>query len=166
MTHLSRSQVESSSSEMIPLGSSSIPSRFTVISWSHIVKFKICRPVRERGSDIDEAAREEPESVMEIGESSVVPGQVPESIAARRPRLGDRPLFEPGARREKPGPPRAGQKAEGVCGEVSLDLDGLVRRFRLVLGRRGEEDRDRLTSGTGSPAAPASAQNLSISCGM
>ena len=80
MIHLSRSQVESSNSEMIPLGSSSIPSRFTVIGWSHTVKFKICRPVRGTDPDTVEAAREESESVMEIGESSDVSGGISELI--------------------------------------------------------------------------------------
>ena len=162
MIHLSRSQVESSNSEMIPLGSSSIPSRFTVIGWSHTVKFKICRPVRGVDPDTDEAAREEPESAMEIGESSDDAGRVSELMGGRLPRPSDLFLLEPCARREKPGSPKTGQKGTGVYGELSPDLNG-VRRIRVVLGPRGEEDLDRFKSGIGSPAALANAQNLSMS---
>ena len=135
MIHLSRSQVESSNNEMIPLGSSSTPSRLTVIGWSHIVKVKMCRPVRGIGSDTSETASEESESDIEIGESAAVPGRVTGLMGRGRPRFGDLLLLESGARRVKPGSPSAGQKAVGVCGKVSLDLDGLARRFRLVLGR-------------------------------
>lgn len=121
MIHLSRSQVESSKSEMIPLGSSSIPSRSTVIGWSQMVNFKMRRPVRGVESDADEVTREEPESVMEIGESSNDLGRVSESIETRGlPRPGDL-LLTPGARREKPGSPKAGQKGTDVSGGATLD---------------------------------------------
>ena len=135
MIHLSRSQVESSNSEIIPLGSSLDPSRLTVIGWSHIVRVKMCRPVRGVGSDTSEAASEESESDIEIGESTAVPGRVSGLMERGRPRFGDLPLLESGTRRVKPGSPKAGKKAVGVCGETSLDPDGLVRRVRLVLGR-------------------------------
>jgi len=63
----------------------------------------------------------------------------------------------------KPGSPKAGQKAVGVWGDASLDLDGLVGCVRLALDRRGEDDLDLLMSGRGSPAALARAQNRSMS---
>ena len=113
-------------------------------------------------SDANEDEREEPESVMEIGESSDDSGRGSELTGGGLPRLGDLLLLEPGARREKPGSPKAGQKEAGVCEEVSPDLNG-VRRIRMVLDPRGEQDRDRLKSGIGSPAALASAQNRSMS---
>lgn len=123
---------------------------------------KVCRLVRGVGSDTNETGCES-ESDIWIGERAAIPGRVSELMERGRPRLGEVFLLESGARRVKPGSPKAGQKAVGVWGDRSLDLERLVLRVLLTLDRRGEEDLDLLTSGRGSPAALASAQNRSMS---
>ena len=122
----------------------------------------VCRLVRGVGSDKNETACES-ESDIGIGERAAIPGRVSELMRSGRPGLSDAFLLEPGARRVKPGSAKAGQKAVGVWGDTSLDVDKLVRRVRLTLDRRGEGDLDLLTSGRGSPAALARAQNRSMS---
>jgi hypothetical protein len=98
------------------------------MGWSHIVNLMICRPVRGLDLDTDETTREEPESEMEIGESSDDSGRVSELTGGGLPRLDDLLLLEPDARREKPGSPKAGQKGADVYGGVSLDFI----RFRRI----------------------------------
>lgn len=120
---------------------------------------RVCRLVRGVGSDANETVSGVSESDIGIGEKAANPGRVSESMERGRPRSGDVFLLEPGARKVKSGSPKAGTKAAGVWGDTSLDLERLVHR----VGRRGEGDLDRLTSGRGSPAAPASAQNRSMS---
>lgn len=67
----------------------------------------MCRLVRGVGSDGKEAVSEEPESDIEIGEGVEVPGRVSDLTERGRPRLGDLLLLELGARRVKPGSPKA-----------------------------------------------------------
>lgn len=99
-----------------------------MIGWSHTVKFRICRLARGVGSDTNEATGDESESDIEIGEKAAVLGQVSELMERGRPRLGDFLWLVPGTRKVKSGSPKAGQKAAGMCGDMSLDPDKLVRR--------------------------------------